>query len=120
MANPSQFQLDTQDDIAIVRLSGAEMHDAAVVTAITEQLMALGDQEYEGVLLNCHNIGYSASALINCLLRARKHIHGQGGRLKLCEVGPVLQTGLRALNLDGGVFELYDTEADGLASFTHA
>ena len=69
------------------------------------------------LVIDFERIRYCSTALINGVLRARRRLDDIGGTMKLCGMCESVRDAFRGLNLDGTVFQIYDTLDEALASF---
>jgi anti-anti-sigma regulatory factor len=64
-------------------------------------------------------VAHCSTSVINGLLRAKKKLLAGGGRIKLCQLHPLIREAYRLLNLDGTVFHIHDSEAEALTAFSY-
>jgi len=111
-----QFCVQSQlvGGIAIIRCQGRLVVQDAVSTFQEEvEKHSLETKKY---VLDLGAVSYVDSGALGALVRLVGTLRAHHGDLKLCHVSPFVQEVLRATNLHG-VFYIYDTEKDALASF---
>lgn len=69
------------------------------------------------LLINFREFARASTAVINALLVVKKRVAQEGGELKLCDLSDNVRASYRLLNLDGTVFDIYDTQAEALTAF---
>ena len=69
------------------------------------------------LVVNFHRIKYCSTALITGVLQARKRLDQIGGDLKVCGMSKPVRDTFVMLNLDGTVFDIYESESDALSAF---
>ena len=113
-----RFEVQQIQDVTVVHLSDPRLSDALDVSHMEEELLRLVDERQPPKLLvNFGRVIHCSTSVINALLRAKKKLIAQGGKLKLCGMRDTLREAYRILNLDGTVFEIYDSAAEGLWTF---
>ena len=85
--------------------------------ALRENLKALIAEGKKKVVLNMDNITFIDSAGLGTLVAAHHTAKGQGASLRLCHLGTKFQEVLQITKLMT-IFEVYNTEAEAVASFT--
>lgn len=118
MASQKCFNVRKDGEVMVVELipetlSGFSDHDE-----LSDQFSELMKNEKPSrLLVNFSNVKMAASDAIGVFIRIRKEIAGNDGEIKLCAMSPIVRESFRVLNLDGTLFEILDTEADGIAAF---
>lgn len=69
------------------------------------------------LVVNFDRIRYCSTALISGVLRSQKRLDEIGGELKFCGMSEPVRDAFMMLNLDGTVFDIYESESDALAAF---
>jgi anti-anti-sigma regulatory factor len=118
METPGLLQLAVDRDVVIARLLGGRLLDSAVVQEMTGELMAaIAAHKPTKLLISFARVMRCSTEVINSLLLAKKHLLGEGGDVKLCEMSDSIRHTYRILNLEGTVFEIFETEEDALHAF---
>jgi anti-sigma B factor antagonist len=73
-------------------------------------------QNQPRIVLDLGRVGFVSSAALGMLVRFRKRRGEHGFPLKLCGVGTAVDEAFRITGLNT-LFEIYETEADAIASF---
>ncbi len=69
------------------------------------------------LVVNFDHIRYCSTALITGVLKVRERLDSIGGELKVCGMSKPVRDTFVMLNLDGTVFDIYDSESEALAAF---
>ena len=85
--------------------------------ALREKVKSLVAEGKKKIVLNMDNITFIDSAGLGTLVAAHHSAKGQGSALKLCHLGTKFQEVLQITKLMT-IFDVYDTEAEAVASFS--
>lgn len=85
--------------------------------ALREKVKALVAGGKKKVVMNMDNITFIDSAGLGTLVAAHHSAKGQGASLRLCHLGTKFQEVLQITKLMT-IFEVYNTEAEAVASFS--
>lgn len=108
----------TEDDILVIQLIDPKLFDSETVTALQDELLRVIDTERpKKAIVDFSRVVHCSTAVINGLLRAKKRIQANAGELKLCGMTNGIRDAYRMLNLDGTVFQIYDTLEDARNAF---
>jgi anti-sigma B factor antagonist len=86
--------------------------------ALREKLKSLAAEGKKQIVLNMNNIKYIDSTGLGTLVAAHCSAQAQGASLRMCQLGSKFQELLQITKLVT-VFEVYDTEAAAVASFSN-
>ncbi len=112
-----------------LKMTNREVHGVSVValdgrivlgeesTALRQKLKSLIAEGKKKIVLNMDNIKYIDSAGLGILVAAHVSAKTQGASLHLCHLGSKFQEVLQITKLLT-VFEVFDTEAAAVASFS--
>jgi anti-sigma B factor antagonist len=103
-------------DVAIVTVSGDITLNKGGDVLIKDKIQSLIHQGYKSILLDLGAVSYVDSAGLGELVQAYATTRNRGGALKLVNVTKRLQDLLVVTRLVT-VFESFDSEAEGIASF---
>ena len=105
------------DGVAVVALDGRIVlgDESNALRVKLKSLIAEGKKQ---IVLNMDNIKYIDSAGLGILVAAHVSAKTQGASLRLCHLGSKFQEVLQITKLVT-VFEIYDTEAAAVASFSN-
>jgi len=85
--------------------------------ALREKVKSLVAEGKKKIVLNMENISFIDSAGLGTLVAAHHSAKGQGASLRLCHLGAKFSEVLQITKLMT-IFEVYNTEAEAVASFT--
>ena len=85
--------------------------------ALREKVKALVAEGKKKVVMNMDNVTFIDSAGLGTLVAAHHSAKGQGASLRLCHLGTKFQEVLQITKLMT-IFEVYNTEAEAVASFS--
>ena len=118
MPDHKHFKVQQNNGITTVELVDQRLFDTLIISELQDELIEfLEAEEPRNVLVDFGSVTYCTSSVINGVLRAKKRIIGTGGQLKLCNMNPQIREAYRVLNLDGTVFDIYDTVEEAIAAF---
>jgi anti-anti-sigma factor len=103
-----------EGDVTVLDLSGRQMLD--MNTEVTDRIRALIREGRRKFLLNLENVAYLDSSGLGDLAGAHQAAIKEGVSLKLANVQERVAQLLRTVNL-WRVFEVFDSEPEGLRSF---
>lgn len=107
-----------QDMLAIVHVRDAKLNDPLDIAAIHDELAELIESERPlQLLLNFGAVSRCSSEMISTLLKIRQLVLFYGCELKLCGLREAIREAYRILNLDGTVFDIYDSATDAIVAF---
>jgi anti-sigma B factor antagonist len=119
MAHHGPQWLDREDvgDLTVVRFVLPRLWEEGTNRAIFGMLAGLVDAGRHRLLLNLGKVEYITSDVISGLVLLNRKLGAVDGRLALCELTEPVKAILQGMRLlDGEIFEVYATEADGIAS----
>ena len=118
MADYPHFALLRDDDVLTIQLIDPKLFDTATIAQLQEDLLDLVEREQpQRAVVDFSRVSHCSTAVINGLLRAKKRLQANGGQLKLSGMIDPIRDSYRMLNLDGTVFQLYNTLEDAIAAF---
>ncbi len=105
-------------DVLVVELIDPKLFDTTTVTQLQDELLQMVDTERPSkAIVDFVRVVHCSTAVINGLLRAKRRITANGGELKLCGMTAGIRDAYKMLNLDGTVFQIYDTLNDAVLAF---
>jgi anti-sigma B factor antagonist len=104
------------DDVTVVALDGRIVLGEES-NALREKVKSLVAEGKKKIVLNMANISFIDSAGLGTLVAAHHSAKGQGASLRLCHLGAKFSEVLQITKLMT-IFEVYNTEAEAVASFT--
>lgn len=116
MAESEYFTTRTSDGKMIVDVE-AKMSEFDFRERLREDLLGLVAASPSRLVVNLDRVEMLGSNTIGSFVAARNAVHGSGGKMVLCNVQPNVRLSLQALNLEGTLFEVFDSESDALRAF---
>ena len=104
------------DGVTVVALDGRIVLGEES-NAMREKIKTLVAEGKKKVVLNMDNITFIDSAGLGTLVAAHHSAKGQGASLRLCSLGTKFQEVLQITKLMT-IFEVYNSEAEAVASFS--
>ena len=107
-----------EDNVLVIELIDPKLFDTTTVTQLQDELLRLVDAERPSkAIVDFVRVVHCSTAVINGLLRAKRRIATNGGELKLCGMTDGIRDAYKMLNLDGTVFQIYDTLKNAIDAF---
>jgi anti-anti-sigma regulatory factor len=107
-----------EGEVLVVELIDPKLFDTTTVTQLQDELLLLVDTERPSkAVVDFVRVVHCSTAVINGLLRAKKRVFANGGQLKLCGMTTGIRDAYKMLNLDGTVFQIYDTLEKAVLAF---
>ena len=118
VAQYKRLQVDQHEDVTVVHLTEPNPRDALLESELRNELMQLVETERpRKLLVNGDRVQGCPSAAISGLLGAKTRLAGEGQLKVYGDFHGELLRACRFLNLDGTVFDLYDSPTEAIASF---
>ena len=112
-----KLHIQTIGGVTIVNFTEASILDAAVISAIGEQLYELVDQQdRRKLVLDFEKVRFLSSQALGVLINLRKKVDAAKGTLLLCAMRPELLKLFKISNLHK-LFKFHDNEEQALNSF---
>ena len=112
------FNIREQDDVTIVDLLPESLSGLTIQEELGDPLSEIVDRGRPSKLLvNLQHVKLVSSDAIGALIRIRKELKEYGGAIRLCKLDQNVRLSFRLLNLDGTMFQIFDDEAEAIASF---
>src|SRR5271157_2234552 len=104
------------DGVSVVALDGRIVlgEESNALREKVKSLIAAGKKK---IILNMDNITFIDSAGLGTLVAAHHSVKSQGASMRLCHLGSKFQEVLQITKLMT-IFEVYNTEAEAVASFS--
>jgi anti-sigma B factor antagonist len=102
MVAPSRIQVHDVDGITVVRFTDHQLFDERTVREVAEQIAVSlpSDGSPIRLILDFSDVGLLSSSALSKFILLQRRVDATGGRLRLCELSPVLQQVFRTSNLD--------------------
>ncbi len=118
MVQHKRFDVEMEGGITIVRLNDPKLHEMILITELHDELLQYIEHHHPNKLLvDFALVTFCSSAVINCMLLARKRLMNHHGVVRLCSMHKQVREAFTILRLDGTLFEIYESLTDGLAAF---
>ena len=112
------FEVEQDGDLAVVTFTNLELLDHLLTHEMQEELLAYAEnQQPKRLIVNFDCVRRCSTEIINAMLRTRKRIAAGGGDMRLCGMSQNIRDVFRMLNLEGNVFEIFDTLDEAKANF---
>lgn len=120
----SQVALDTcsgisaerEGDVLVIRLNTPEVKDIGYARRVSTEFKRLAISIGGNMLLSLGNVEFLSSVGVATVVSFNRVLRTAGGRLKICEMRPVIRGLFSAAGLDE-VMDIYDTKAGALWAF---
>ncbi len=118
------IEIDSIDDVSVVKLKDAKVMAPAQVETLGDELLSLvesnsggdGPQASANVLINFENVRFFSSGAINKLIVLEKRVRANGGQIRLSNMQPEVRDLFSYTNLDQ-MFDILSTQAEAIESF---
>jgi anti-sigma B factor antagonist len=119
MAAPSRIQLRDVDGVKVVRFNDHQLFDERTVREAAEQVAINlpNDGTPIHLVIDFSDVSLISSTLLSKLILIQRRVDATRGKLRLCELSPVLQQVFRTSNLDR-LFTIDRDERTSLSAFT--
>lgn len=116
MANAPRIQVQDVEGITVIRFQEPQLFDERTVRDVAEQIAAALPNNNRPIqlILDFSNVNLISSSLLSKLILLQRRVDSTGGKLRLCEISPVLQQVFRTSNLD----RLFAIDRDQRASLS--
>lgn len=103
--------------VTVVHFVDRRILDTANIQELANELFELVENDHRNdLVLNFSGVDFLSSAALNKLILLERSVKKQGGSLKLCCLRPAIQEVFQISRLNQ-MFEIFDEEADALATF---
>jgi anti-anti-sigma factor len=104
------FEVENDQGVTVVQLTDLELLDQLVTHEMQGELVRFVDEEKpHRLIVSFDGVRRCSTEIINAMLRTRKRISAQEGDMRLCSMHHTIRDVFRMLNLEGNVFEIFDT-----------
>lgn len=118
MASTPRIDVHEVDGVKVVRLLERQLFDERTVRDVADQVAAIlpNDGSPIRLVLDFSDVALISSSLLSKLILIQRRVDGTRGKLRLCELSPVLQQVFRTSNLDR-LFSIDRDQRAALAAF---
>lgn len=118
MSEFRHFSIQQLGDITLLELADPNLFESLMVSELHDELLDyIATHSPRRLVVDFGRVTFCSSAVINGLLRAKRRLVTSGSALKFCAMSETTREAYRTLNLDGTVFDIYDTRAEAMAAF---
>ena len=118
MPQYKHFEPQQVDDVIVLHLVDQQLFKNLVINEFEDELLEyLNDSQPQKLLVNFGPVAFCGTSAINALLRAKSRLMKTGGRIKCCGMNENIRGEFQMLNLDGTIFEIYDSASEALEAF---
>ncbi len=118
MAAANRLDVRDVDTVKVLRFLDKQLFDERTVREVADQIAAAlpNDGSPIRVVLDFADVALVSSSLLSKLILLQRRVDGTHGKLRLCEMSPVLQSVFRTANLDR-LFSINRDLREALAAF---
>ena len=93
---------DAESGVKVVRFNDRQLFDERTVREVSEQIAAAmpNDGSPIKLIIDFTDVALISSSLLSKLILLQRRVDASHGKLRLCEMSPVLQSVFRTSNLD--------------------
>ena len=114
---PKAIAWERVGDITIVRFTANRITDIDYSKKATDELKYLVVSLGGKMVVSLKNVMFMSSVGVSILVDLNKQLRSVGGRLKVCDVQPLVGDVFRSIELDKAL-DLYETRAEAMALIT--
>jgi anti-sigma B factor antagonist len=102
MAVTPRIHVNEVDGVQVIRFTDRQLFDERTVREVADQILAAlpGDGSPIRLILDFTDINLVSSTLLSKLILLQRRVASSNGKLRLCEMSPVIQQVFRTANLD--------------------
>ena len=124
MSDLQCIEIDSIDDVSVVKLKDAKVMAPAQVETLGAELLSLLESTSEAdeantgtnLLINFENVRFFSSGAINKLIVLEKRVRAGGGQIRLSNMQPEVRDLFSYTNLDQ-MFDILGNQAEAIESF---
>jgi anti-sigma B factor antagonist len=118
MAAATRIDARDVDTVKVLRFQDKQLFDERTVREVADQIAAAlpNDGSPIRVVLDFSDVALVSSSLLSKLILLQRRVDASHGKLRLCEMSPVLQSVFRTANLDR-LFSINRDLREALAAF---
>jgi anti-sigma B factor antagonist len=116
MASTPRLIVHEIEGVKVIRFHDRQLFDERTVREVSEQIMSIvpNDGTPIKLILDFMDVSLISSSMLSKLILLQRRVDGSRGRLRLCEMSPVIQQVFRTSNLD----RLFHIDRDQRASLS--
>lgn len=110
------FDVELHNGVTVMRLISEDSVDHLLINELQRAIVNFVEQERPmKLLIDFTQVRRFSSETINALIRARRRLLDYHAKMCLCAMRPEIHEVFRLMRLDGTVFEIVESEADGIS-----
>ncbi len=118
MPEYESFHVRDEGAVIVIEFKHQELSGIAVHDRLSSDLNHLiEDRLPERLLISFAGVKIASSDAIGVFIQARKQLKPSGGVVKMCCMHENVRLSFQILKLEGSLFEILESEADGIAAF---
>jgi anti-sigma B factor antagonist len=119
MAASPRIDVRDVDSVKVLKFHDRQLFDERTVREVADQIAAAlpNDGSPIHLILDFSDVGLISSSLLSKLILLQRRVDSTHGKLRLCEMSPVLQSVFRTSNLDR-LFSICRDVREALADFS--
>jgi anti-sigma B factor antagonist len=111
------LQVSTHNGVIVARFMDERLTDDLALAEVGEELHSLvAEEKCPKLLLSFAGVTYLSSAMLGKLISINRQLREKGGKLKLCELCPIIQEVFTLTKLNQ-IIDIRTTESEGLKAF---
>ena len=118
MAVTPRIHVSDADGIQVIRFTDRQLFDERTVREVADQVLAAlpNDGSPIRLVLDFSDVNLVSSTMLSKLILLQRRVSGSSGKLRLCEMSPIIQQVFRTANLDR-LFSIDRDQRAALESF---
>ena len=118
MVDYRRLKISTVDAVTVVGFVDRKILDAVSIQELSEELIALVDQDrHTNLLLNFSEVEFLSSGALNLLIILNNKVKASDGQIKLCELNENIYEVFKITRLNQ-LFDIHKNETEGVAAFS--
>ena len=118
MSTVSRIEVHEVDDVKVIRFTDRQLFDERTVREVADQVAAVlpNDGSPIKLVIDFTDVTLMSSTFMSKLILLQRRVDGTHGKLRLCEMSPVVQSVFRTSNLDR-LFTIHRDQRAALSGF---
>src|ERR1700721_929443 len=102
MAVPTRIQISEADGVKVIRFQDSQLFDERTVREASEEIAAALPSDGSPIrgVVDFSDVGLISSTFLSKLILLQRRIDQSRGKLRTCEMSPIIQQVFRTSNLD--------------------
>ena len=112
MTEKKFIQITRHGDVSVAHLAAAINERDQILSFADELLQFIADEKPIKLQINFEHVKFFSSEGFNTLIRAQRRVREHNGQMNLCGLSRDLRKLFKVCNLDGTVFQIFDSCRD--------